>query len=96
MNKVHYEITYIINPDLDEAAAKAVNEKYDKILKDNGAEIIDSKDWEKRKLAYEINNYKEGLYHITNVNASNDEAINEFDRLSKIDDSMLRHMIVVR
>ena len=65
-------------------------------MKDNGAEIIDSKDWSKRRFAYEINGYTEGMYHIVNVNAENADAINEFDRLSKINDGILRHMIVKR
>ncbi|GKQ43403.1 30S ribosomal protein S6 [Companilactobacillus sp. RD055328] len=90
----HYEITYIIKTDLDDAAKTAVVDKYDKILKDNGAEIIDSKDWEKRHLAYDIANYSEGLYHIANINADDTKATSEFDRLAKIDDSVLRHMIV--
>ena len=36
-------------------------------LKDNGAEVIESKDWEKRRLAYEMNGFREGIYHIVNV-----------------------------
>ena len=39
----HYEITYIINPSLDEAAKNELVERFDNVLKDNGAEIIDSK-----------------------------------------------------
>ena len=96
MAEAHYEITYIIKPDMEEDAKKALIERFDKILADNGAKVIDSKDWEKKRLAYEIANYKEGIYHIINVDAENDEAINEFDRLSKIDDNILRHMIVRR
>lgn len=96
MAKAHYEITYIIKPDLDETAKNAVVEKFDNILKNNGAEIIDSKDWEKRRLAYEIANYHEGLYHISNINADGTEATSEFDRLAKIDENVLRHMIVKR
>ncbi|MGR3741110.1 30S ribosomal protein S6 [Companilactobacillus sp. DQM5] len=92
----HYEITYIIKPDLDEAGKTAVVDKFDKILKDNGAEIIESKDWEKRRLAYEIAGYHEGLYHITNINANDTQATSEFDRLAKIDESVLRQMIVKR
>lgn len=92
-----YEITYIIKPDLDETNKNAVVEKFDNILKNNGATIIDSKDWEKRRLAYEIANFHEGLYHITNINIENaTEATSEFDRLAKIDDSILRHMIIKR
>ncbi|WP_201307279.1 30S ribosomal protein S6 [Companilactobacillus farciminis] len=96
MAEAHYEITYIIKPDMEEDAKKALIERFDKILADNGAKVIDSKDWEKKRLAYEIANYKEGIYHIINVDAENDEAINEFDRLSKIEDNILRHMIVRR
>ena len=92
----HYEITYIINPSLYEAAKNELVERFDNVLKDNGAEIIDSKDWSKRRFAYEINGYTEGMYHIVNVNAENADAINEFDRLSKINDGILRHMIVKR
>ena len=42
-----YEITYIIRPNIDEEAKTALVERFDTILKDNGAEIIDSKDLEK-------------------------------------------------
>ncbi|KRK95311.1 30S ribosomal protein S6 [Companilactobacillus futsaii] len=96
MAEAHYEITYIIKPDMEEDAKKAMIDRFDKIITDNGAKVIDSKDWEKKRLAYEIANYKEGIYHIINVDAENDEAINEFDRLSKIEDNILRHMIVRR
>ncbi|MCD2257154.1 30S ribosomal protein S6 [Agrilactobacillus fermenti] len=92
----HYEITYIIKPDIDEESKSALVERFDKILKDNGAEIIDSKDWQKRRFAYEINKYNEGTYHIVNVNSENTDAINEFDRLAKIEDAILRQMIVKR
>ena len=52
------------------------------------------KDWEKRRLAYEIQDFREGLYHIVNVEANDDAALKEFDRLSKINADILRHMIV--
>ena len=44
--------------------------------------------------AYEIQDFREGLYHIVNVEANNDAALKEFDRLSKINADILRHMIV--
>ena len=49
---------------------------------------------EKRRLAYEIQDFREGLYHVVNVEANDDAALNEFDRLSKINGDILRHMIV--
>ena len=96
MAVAHYEITYIIKPDIEEDAKKVLIDRYDKILTDNGATVIESKDWEKKRLAYEIANYKEGIYHIVKADAENDDAINEFDRLSKIDGNILRHMIIRR
>lgn len=96
MAETHYEITYIIKPDIEEEAKKALIDRYDKIVKDNGAKNVESKDWEKRRLAYEIANYKEGIYHIINLDAEDDAALNEFDRLSKFDDNILRHMIINR
>lgn len=89
-----YEILYIIRPNIEEADKSALVSRFDSILTDNGATITESKDWEKRRLAYEIQNFKEGLYHIVNVEASDDTALREFDRLSKINADILRHMIV--
>ncbi|PPA68493.1 30S ribosomal protein S6 [Jeotgalibacillus proteolyticus] len=88
-----YEITYIIRPDVDDEQKKAINERFATILTSNGAEIIESKEWGKRRLAYEINEYREGIYHIVKL-TSGSEAINEFDRLAKISDDIVRHMTV--
>lgn len=64
MNK--YEIMYIIRPDVDEETQKAVVERFNNILTDNGAEIEKVTEMGKRRLAYEIENYKEGIYMVIN------------------------------
>ena len=94
MATTKYEILYIIRPNIDEDAKTALVERFDTILTENGATISESKDWEKRRLAYEIQDFREGLYHIVNVEANDDVALKEFDRLSKINADILRHMIV--
>ena len=95
MENAKYEILYIIRPNIDEEAKTALVERFDTILKDNGAEVIESKIWEKRRLAYEINGFREGIYHIVKISAPSDaNAVNEFDRLAKINDDIIRHMIV--
>ena len=76
MAQVHYEITYIIKPDIAEEDKKALIERFDKVLKDNGAEVVDSKDWQKRRFAYEIGGYNEGNYHIIYVKVFEQNAIN--------------------
>jgi len=85
-----YEILYIIRPNIEEEAKNALVARFDSILTDNGATVVESKSWEKRRLAYEIQDFR----HIVNVEANDDAALKEFDRLSKINADILRHMIV--
>jgi small subunit ribosomal protein S6 len=89
-----YELLYIIRPNIEEEAKNELVARFDAILTDNGAVISESKDWEKRKLAYEIQDFREGIYHIVTLEAATDsEALSEFDRLAKINGDILRHMV---
>ncbi|MFD0050644.1 30S ribosomal protein S6 [Actinomycetes bacterium NPDC127524] len=88
-----YEIMYIIRPNIEEDAKKALVERFNTILTDNGAEVSESKEWGKRRLAYEINDFRDGYYQIVRVN-SEAAAIQEFDRLAKISEDIIRHMAV--
>ncbi|AKG72767.1 30S ribosomal protein S6 [Salinicoccus halodurans] len=88
-----YEILYVIRPDIEEDAKKALVERFDDVLTSNGAEIVESKEWGKRRLAYEIEDYKEGFYQIIKLN-SDVAATNEFERLAKISNDIIRHIIV--
>lgn len=91
-----YELTYIIRPDMNADAKKALVERFDKVLSDNGATVVESKDWSSRRFTYEISGYREGLYHVVNFTAEDDAPVNEFDRLAKISEDILRHMVVKR
>jgi small subunit ribosomal protein S6 len=88
-----YEVMYIIRPNIDDEAKKALVERFNGVLTDNGAEIANVKEWGKRRLAYEINDFRDGYYMLLNV-MSNSEAVNEFDRLAKINEDIIRHIIV--
>lgn len=85
-----YEIMYIIRPNIEEEAKKALVERFNTILSDNGAEV-EAKEWGKRRLAYEINDFRDGYYMLLKVNAES-AAILEFDRLAKISEDIIRHM----
>ena len=89
-----YEIMYILNSNLDEATRKSTIESLSKILTDNGAKISDVNEWGNRELAYEIKKQTRGYYVVTTLTSDNAKAVTEFDRLSKINTSVLRHMIV--
>lgn len=89
-----YEIMYILNSNLDETTRKDVIESLNKVLTDNGAKISDVNEWGNRELAYEIKKQNRGYYVVTTLTSNDAKAINEFDRLSKINANVLRHMIV--
>ncbi|ANU09376.1 30S ribosomal protein S6 [Planococcus antarcticus DSM 14505] len=88
-----YELMYIIQPAIEEEAKKALVERFNDMLTSNGAEIIESKEWGKRRLAYEINDLREGFYQIVKLNAGS-EAINEYTRLANINEDIIRHIAV--
>ncbi|MFA1819650.1 30S ribosomal protein S6 [Virgibacillus oceani] len=88
-----YEIMYIIRPDIEEEAQTSLIERFNNILTDNGAEIEKVDEKGKKRLAYEINDYRDGYYVIINFKAD-ETAINEFDRLAKFSDDIIRHMAI--
>ncbi|MEK5149008.1 MAG: 30S ribosomal protein S6 [Psychrobacillus psychrotolerans] len=88
-----YELMYIIQPAIEEDAKKALVERFQDILTSNGAEIIEAKEWGKRRLAYEINDLREGFYQILKVTADS-KAIDEYTRLANINEDIIRHIAV--
>ncbi|OAO78005.1 SSU ribosomal protein S6p [Anoxybacillus flavithermus] len=88
-----YEIMYIIRPNMEEEARKAVVERFNNVLTENGAEITNVKEWGKRRLAYEIQKFRDGYYMILNVVAK-PAAVQEFDRLARISEDIIRHIVV--
>lgn len=88
-----YEIMYIIRPDMEEEARESLIERFSNILTDNGAEIEKVDEKGKRRLAYEINDYRDGYYVVVNFK-SDETAVNEFDRLAKFSDDIVRHMAI--
>jgi small subunit ribosomal protein S6 len=91
MNK--YEIMYIIRPNIEEEAKKALVERFTNILLENGAETAETKDWGKRRLAYEINDFRDGYYQIAKTTSSA-AAVQEFSRLAKINEDIIRHIVI--
>lgn len=89
----NYEIMFIVKPTLSEDETKAVVENFGKILTDNGATITESKEIGQKELAYEIKDFKSGYYYLYTVEASDDKATKEFDRLAGISSDVIRHLI---
>lgn len=89
----HYEIMFIVRPTLSEDEAKGVVKNFAKTIKDNGGKVTEEKSLGQKELAYEIKDFKSGYYFLFEVEAKDDKAINEFDRLSAISKDIIRHLI---
>ena len=90
MNK--YESIVIINPNVDEAGLKALEDKFTGLINENG-KVEEVVDMGKRKLAYEIKKNKEALYVQFNFE-SNPEAITELERVYRITDDILKFITI--
>lgn len=90
-----YEVLYVIVPELEDEANLAVQDKFAKIITDNGGEIEKTDVWGKRRLAYAIDYKTEGFYVLVNFNA-NPELPRELERNLKNDERIMRYMVTRR
>ena len=88
-----YESLYIVHPELTEEQVSAIMAKYKQIVEEKGGEVENLSRWEKRRLAYDVKGLGEGIYILMHFK-SNPDAAAELDRLQKISDDVLRHIIV--
>lgn len=88
-----YETLYIISPALNEEEVKGVIERVKGVVENGGGVVENIDEWGKRRLAYEINKVNEGYYVLMNFSADN-ELPKELDRVFRISDNVIRHIIV--
>ncbi|SMO68632.1 30S ribosomal protein S6 [Melghirimyces algeriensis] len=91
MNK--YELMYITRPELDEEKLNANREKVKGIISQNGGEVVELSHFGKRRLAYPIEDYREGVYTVITMNGNHD-MVNELERQLKLNDEVIRHMVI--
>lgn len=89
-----YEGAFILLSNLEEDVRNAEIEKIKNIVINYNGTVDKVNEWGQRRLAYEINKKRDGYYVIINF-TSNADAVNEVDRICKISDNVLRHMITV-
>jgi small subunit ribosomal protein S6 len=92
MNK--YEVMYIISPTVEEEQVKALVEKFNELISEHG-EIEKVEEWGRKKLAYEVQDQKEGYYVLVYFTA-NPEFPTELERNFKINENILKYLILNR
>ena len=90
-----YEVVYIFKSALGTEDIDARLQRYhEKILAVEGSEITAVEHWGKRQLAYPIDRHENGYYVVAQF-STEPGALPEFERLLKLDDEVLRHLVVL-
>ncbi len=87
-----YELMYVLSVAQGDEVVEATHQRVQDLVS-QGAEIVDVDVWGKRRLAYEINDEKEGYYVVVKFNSDPNYPA-EIDRVLKITENVLRHLIV--
>lgn len=90
-----YELLFIVAPTIDDETRAAVMKRIEATLAESNGKIDNVDEWGKRKLAYEINDLTDGDYTLIDFHAD-PQSIAELDRVLRITDAVVRHMIVAR
>ena len=88
-----YEIMYVIRPTVLEDDRKALIEELNAIFTSRDSQVANVNEWGMKDLAYEIEKHKKGYYVVLDVVAT-EEARSEFDRVVRIKEDIIRHLII--
>ncbi len=87
-----YELMLVLRPDLPDDRTQAVLDRTARSITGAGGQIVKVAPWGRRRLAYPIDRYREGSYHIVLFDAPS-EAIVELERGLLITEEVLRHLV---
>lgn len=90
-----YELLYLVDSAADEESRAGVMKRIDIAITEEGGKVDNVDDWGKRKLAFEVDHVSEGDYTLIDFHADPTQ-IKELDRVLRINDTVMRHMIVRR
>ncbi len=88
-----YEVTYILRPNFEEADVETRSNAIGEIIKNQGGEVVAIEKLGRKRLAYEIADLREGNYVAMQYRSSG-EASKELERLLKLDEDVLRALVI--
>lgn len=88
-----YECAVIFAPSAGEETVDTSARKYAQVIADQGGELTGIETWGKRRLAYEIDHHGEGYYYFYRFRGKG-ELLTELGRQMRIDEGIIRHMII--
>jgi small subunit ribosomal protein S6 len=87
-----YELMLVLRPDLPDDKSQALVDRTTRQITASGGQIVKVAPWGRRRLAYPIDRYREGSYHIVIFEAPA-ESIVELERGLLITEELLRHLV---
>jgi len=87
-----YEVLFILSPQVPEEESAALITDFKRVAEGTGAKLTNEESWGRRRLAYTIQKFTEGNYHLFVFDS--DSSLSELDRRMRNSDRILRHMIV--
>ena len=89
-----YEVVYIFDAAMDEAAVNEKLERYHALVTGVEGEVTAMDHWGIRQLAYPVDKKKTGYYVVAQINGE-PNALPEFERALKLDEAILRYLVVL-
>ena len=88
-----YELVYILPPETTEQQATELHGQIEAVVSRMNGAFDRTENWGRKRLAYDIGHFKEGVYVLEVINGSG-ELMKELDRRLRVMDQVFRHMIV--
>jgi small subunit ribosomal protein S6 len=93
MNLQEYECMMVIHPGASAPEAEAIIARFENSVRNHGGAVTRRDDWGVRKLEYEIEKQTNGHFWLFGFTADN-SLVSEADRDMRLDDKVIRHLIV--
>ncbi len=88
-----YETMYILRPDLGEELLDQTISQYQALLRDQGAEAVETQHRGRRRLAYDIKKYREGIYVQMNYKGVGTH-VAALERAMRLSDDVIRYLTI--
>lgn len=93
MSSTMYESVFIAAPNISEDSVSKLIGNFEEIISSNGGTLMTTDKWGRRRLAYNINNFSEGVYTIFEFEGNGD-TVNELERRYRLAESVIRYLTV--
>jgi small subunit ribosomal protein S6 len=88
-----YELMVVLDPNLDDTAIEALTTRINGLITQRGGTIDNVDNWGRKRLAYPIGRYRDGIYILTRMQLPPNAAV-EIERALKLTETVIRHLLV--